>query len=118
MNTLFRALKYSGVIGMLLSASCGVGAAPGVSAASPAAGSVSAPAVNSAPAANSAQPQANTTRNPSSSMNRAPANRSSSTIPQPAPSPAPDTTDTLQQQRQQSGEQMIQERKGRAADSN
>jgi hypothetical protein len=48
-------------------------------------------------------------------MNRAPATMSSEANSQSTPSM---DTDTLQQQRQQGGEQMIQERKGRAADSN
>lgn len=118
MKALLHALKYTGLVGMLFAASCGVGAAPGVSASSPAAGSTASPATSTAPAPSTAQPQANTTRNPSSSMNRAPTTRSSSTLQQPAPSSSPEGSDMLQQQRQQSGEQMIQERKGRAADSN
>ncbi|MBD8592496.1 hypothetical protein IFT75_03645 [Pseudomonas sp. CFBP 8758] len=124
MKALLHALKYTGLVGMLFAASCGVGAAPGVSASSPAPGSAASPASTTAPAPGTAstpgtaQPQANTTRKPSSGMNRAPATRSSSTIPRPAPSASPEGGDMLQQQRQQSGEQMIQERKGRAADSN
>lgn len=107
MKTFLHALKYSGVVAMLFAASCGVGAAPTAGSANP--------ATNAAPLPSTPERQANTTRNPSSRMNRAPATMSSEENSQSTPSM---DTDTLQQQRQQGGEQMIQERKGRAADSN
>ena len=107
MKTLLHALKYSGVVAMLFAASCGVGAAPTLGTADS--------ATNAVPVPNTAERQANTTRNPSSRMNRAPADMGSGANSRSSPSM---DTDTLQQQRQQGGEQMIQERKGRAADSN
>lgn len=112
MKPLIHALKCSALASMLFAASCGVGAAPGLSNAAPSSNGISSGTGSTAPTP-TYQPQANTTRTPSGSLNRAPA-----TYPSTSPSTSDATGDTLQQQRQQSGEQMIQERKGQAADTN
>lgn len=114
MKPLVHALKYSGLASMLFAASCGVGAAPGLSNAAPSnSGNAPSTGTGTTVPAPTYQPQSNTTRTPSGSLNRPPA-----TYPSPSPSTSDATGDTLQQQRQQSGEQMIQERKGQAADTN
>lgn len=112
MKPFINALKYSGLASMLFAASCGVGAAPGLSNAAPSSTGNASNTGTTAPGP-TYQPQSNTTRTPSGSLNRAP-----TTNPSTSPSTSDATGDTLQQQRQQSGEQMIQERKGQAADTN